>query len=77
MSLVSITLEQEYEGLRAIVAVRGARAGYNRQDIDDMTHDVVVDILENSLVPTEYEEAIERVMGAWRRVRARRRRGVS
>jgi len=76
VSLTSITLEQEYEGLRAIVAVRGARSGYNRQDIEDLLHDVVVDILENSLAPSEYEEAIVRVMGAWRLVRARRRRGV-
>lgn len=76
MSLTSITLEQEYEGLRAIVAVRGARAGYNRQDIEDLLHDVVVDILENCLTPSEYEDALGRVMGAWRKVRARRRRGV-
>lgn len=75
-SLVVQELEKEYHNIKAAVTIAGARRGFSRQDCDDAAHDVVVDILENSLAPSEYEEAIVRVMGAWRQVRARRRRGV-
>lgn len=76
-SVISIALEQEYEGLRGKVFVRAARDGFSRQDCEDILHDLVVEILESQLVPEEYPTTLLKVLGRWRRERSRRlTRGV-
>ncbi len=76
MSVVD-SLLKEYDGLRAKVLTSVHRDGFTRQDIEDMAHDVVVLVLEESIEPTLYDDAIERVIVNWRRARTRRKiRGV-
>ena len=76
-SIVSITLESEYENLRGKVFVRAARDGFSRPDCEDILHDIVVEILENQLVPEEYTTTVLKVLGRWKRERSRRMtRGV-
>ena len=66
-------LETEYEHLRSKVFVRGATYYFSRQDCEDLLHDVVIEILENSLHPEDYCEVISRVLGKTRTERSRRR----
>ena len=62
-------LELEYERLKARIHVRAVRYGFSRCDVEDILHDAIVIILENSLRPDEYYEAISKALS-----RARHRR---
>ena len=62
-------LENEYEHLKARIHVRAVRYGFSRCDVEDILHDAIVIILENSLRPDEYYEAISKALS-----RARYRR---
>ena len=73
LARASKELETEYEHLRSKVFVRGAKYYFSRQDCEDLLHDVVVEVLENSLHPEDYCEAISRVLGKTRTERSRRR----
>lgn len=73
MNGCSCTLEKEYESLRAKVAVRSARYGFARTDMEDILQDVCVRILEDHILdPDDYQDVVSAVISKHRTQRFRR-----
>ena len=73
MNAVSKELEIGYEDLRKKIMIRAARYYLSRIDAEDILQDVCIEVLENSLHPEDYCDAISRVLGKTRTERSRRR----
>lgn len=73
MNVIGRELESEYENLRKKVMIRAAKYYLSRLDAEDILQDVCIEVLENSLHPEDYCDAISRVLGKTRTERSRRR----
>ncbi len=47
---ISILIEENYEWLKRIVAKKRFTYNYSVQDIDDLTHDIIVELMEQNAV---------------------------